>query len=84
MGDECPGGPLRAASHTPAAPRIQIDRAAERTVELLGAPSGVVVITDSSFPSRDDPPAWRSVPVVAKEKDGDELARVERHARVGA
>ena len=30
----------------PAPPRIQIDRAAERTVELLGAPSGVVVITD--------------------------------------
>lgn len=30
----------------PAPPRIRIDRAAERTVELLGAPSGVVVITD--------------------------------------
>ncbi|GAA3240469.1 SDR family oxidoreductase [Dactylosporangium siamense] len=30
----------------PAPPRIQIDRAAERTVELLDAPSGVVVITD--------------------------------------
>jgi hypothetical protein len=30
----------------PAEPRVQIDRAAERTVELLGAPSGVVVITD--------------------------------------
>jgi uncharacterized protein YbjT (DUF2867 family) len=30
----------------PAEPRIQIDRAAERTVKLLGAPSGVVVITD--------------------------------------
>jgi nucleoside-diphosphate-sugar epimerase len=30
----------------PAPPRIQIDRAAERTVALLGAPSGVVVITD--------------------------------------
>ncbi|MGG7463353.1 SDR family oxidoreductase [Plantibacter sp. YIM 135347] len=30
----------------PAEPRIQIDRAAERTVELLGAPSGVVTITD--------------------------------------
>jgi hypothetical protein len=27
-------------------PRVQIDRAAERTVELLDAPSGVVVITD--------------------------------------
>ncbi|MEV6369066.1 NAD-dependent epimerase/dehydratase family protein [Micromonospora musae] len=30
----------------PAEPRVRIDRAAERTVELLGAPSGVVVITD--------------------------------------
>jgi uncharacterized protein YbjT (DUF2867 family) len=30
----------------PAEPRIQIDRAAQRTVELLDAPSGVVVITD--------------------------------------
>jgi uncharacterized protein YbjT (DUF2867 family) len=30
----------------PAEPRVQIDRAAERTVELLAAPSGVVVITD--------------------------------------
>ncbi len=30
----------------PAAPRVQIDRAADRTVELLDAPSGVVVITD--------------------------------------
>ncbi|GIF07896.1 NAD-dependent epimerase/dehydratase family protein [Actinoplanes siamensis] len=30
----------------PAEPRIRIDRAAARTVELLGAPSGVVVITD--------------------------------------
>jgi nucleoside-diphosphate-sugar epimerase len=30
----------------PAEPRVQIDRAAERTVELLGEPSGVVVITD--------------------------------------
>jgi uncharacterized protein YbjT (DUF2867 family) len=30
----------------PAEPRVQIDRAAERTVELLGQPSGVVVITD--------------------------------------
>ncbi|MEU5564959.1 NAD-dependent epimerase/dehydratase family protein [Micromonospora musae] len=30
----------------PAEPRVQIDRAAERTVELLNAPSGVVVITD--------------------------------------
>jgi MFS family permease len=27
-------------------PRVQIDRAAERTVELLDAPSGVVLITD--------------------------------------
>jgi len=30
----------------PAEPRVQIDRAAERTVELLDAPSGVVLITD--------------------------------------
>ncbi|MEO8603916.1 MAG: NAD-dependent epimerase/dehydratase family protein [bacterium] len=30
----------------PAEPRVQIDRAAERTVQLLGAPSGVVVIAD--------------------------------------
>ncbi|MGW3614867.1 MULTISPECIES: SDR family oxidoreductase [unclassified Micromonospora] len=30
----------------PAEPRVQIDRAAERTVKLLDAPSGVVVITD--------------------------------------
>ncbi|WP_062430602.1 NAD-dependent epimerase/dehydratase family protein [Herbidospora daliensis] len=30
----------------PAEPRIQIDRAADRTVELLDAPSGVVVIVD--------------------------------------
>ena len=30
----------------PADPRVQIDRAAERTVELLDAPSGVVLITD--------------------------------------
>ena len=30
----------------PAEPRVQIDRAADRTVELLGEPSGVVVITD--------------------------------------
>jgi uncharacterized protein YbjT (DUF2867 family) len=30
----------------PAEPRVHIDRAAERTVELLDEPSGVVVITD--------------------------------------
>ena len=30
----------------PPEPRVQIDRAAARTVELLGEPSGVVVITD--------------------------------------
>ncbi|WP_240670283.1 hypothetical protein [Actinoplanes solisilvae] len=30
----------------PADPRVQIDRAAERTVELLDAPSGIIVITD--------------------------------------
>jgi uncharacterized protein YbjT (DUF2867 family) len=30
----------------PAEPRVEIERAAERTVELLDAPSGVVVITD--------------------------------------
>jgi uncharacterized protein YbjT (DUF2867 family) len=33
-------------SEIPAEPRVQIDRAAERTVELLDAPPGVVVITD--------------------------------------
>jgi hypothetical protein len=30
----------------PAEPRVHIDRAADRTVEALGEPSGVVVITD--------------------------------------
>ena len=30
----------------PAEPRVHLDRAAERTVELLDAPSGVIVITD--------------------------------------
>jgi uncharacterized protein YbjT (DUF2867 family) len=30
----------------PAEPRVEIDHAAERTVELLDAPTGVVVITD--------------------------------------
>jgi hypothetical protein len=30
----------------PADPRVQIDHAADRTVELLDAPSGVVVVTD--------------------------------------
>jgi nucleoside-diphosphate-sugar epimerase len=30
----------------PAEPRVQIDRAAERTVQLLNSPSGVVVIID--------------------------------------
>jgi hypothetical protein len=30
----------------PAGPRVQIDRAAQRTIELLDAPSGVVTITD--------------------------------------
>ena len=30
----------------PAEPRVHLDRAADRTVELLDAPSGVVVITD--------------------------------------
>jgi nucleoside-diphosphate-sugar epimerase len=30
----------------PAEPRVQLDRAAERTVAALGEPSGVVVITD--------------------------------------
>ena len=30
----------------PEEPRVQIDRAAERTVELLNEPSGVIVITD--------------------------------------
>jgi hypothetical protein len=30
----------------PKEPRVQIDRAAERTVEALGEPTGVVVILD--------------------------------------
>jgi len=30
----------------PKEPRVQIDRAAERTVEALGDPTGVVVIVD--------------------------------------
>jgi hypothetical protein len=30
----------------PAEPRVQIDLAAERTLDALDAPSGVVVITD--------------------------------------
>jgi len=30
----------------PAEPRVQIDRAAERTVELLGAPTGIVLVLD--------------------------------------
>jgi nucleoside-diphosphate-sugar epimerase len=30
----------------PAEPRVDIDRAAERTVKALGAPTGIVVITD--------------------------------------
>jgi uncharacterized protein YbjT (DUF2867 family) len=34
------------ADAIPAEPRVQIDRAAELTVELLNSPSGVVVITD--------------------------------------
>lgn len=34
------------AEEVPAEPRIQIDRAAERTVALLDAPSGVVTVTD--------------------------------------
>jgi uncharacterized protein YbjT (DUF2867 family) len=34
------------ADAVPAEPHVQIDRAAERTVQLLDSPSGVVVITD--------------------------------------
>jgi hypothetical protein len=30
----------------PAEPRVHIDRAAERTVQALGEPTGVVVIVD--------------------------------------
>ena len=33
-------------NRVPDEPRVHIDRAAERTVELLDSPSGVVVITD--------------------------------------
>jgi nucleoside-diphosphate-sugar epimerase len=32
--------------HQPEEPRVHIDRAAERTVQALGAPAGVVVISD--------------------------------------
>ncbi|GAA4263001.1 NAD(P)H-binding protein [Dactylosporangium darangshiense] len=39
-------GPGTYNEDPPADPRVQIDRAAERTVELLDAPSGVIVITD--------------------------------------
>jgi len=39
-------GPGTYNAEAPADPKVQIDRAAERTVELLDAPSGVVVITD--------------------------------------
>ncbi|MCU1410996.1 MAG: NAD-dependent epimerase/dehydratase [Rhodoglobus sp.] len=39
-------GPGTYNEQAPADPRVQIDRAAQRTVELLDAPSGVVVITD--------------------------------------
>ena len=39
-------GPGTYNLEAPADPKVQIDRAAERTVELLDAPSGVVVITD--------------------------------------
>ena len=30
----------------PETPRVQIDRAAERTVEALGEPTGIVVISE--------------------------------------
>jgi hypothetical protein len=35
----------------PEEPRVNIDRAAERTVEALGEPTGVVVITDATTPT---------------------------------
>jgi quercetin dioxygenase-like cupin family protein len=44
----------------PAEPRVHIDWAAERTVELLGEPSGVVVITD-----RREQPMTTSKPMLA-------------------
>ena len=39
-------GPGTYNEQAPADPKVQIDRAAQRTVELLDAPSGVVLITD--------------------------------------
>ncbi len=39
-------GPGTYHEQPPGEPRVHIDRAAERTVEALGAPTGVVVITD--------------------------------------
>jgi nucleoside-diphosphate-sugar epimerase len=39
-------GPGTYHEQLPGEPRVHIDRAAERTVEALGAPRGVVVITD--------------------------------------
>lgn len=39
-------GPGTYHAEAPADPKVQIDRAAARTVELLDAPSGVVIITD--------------------------------------
>ena len=39
-------GPGTYHEQPPGEPRVHIDRAAERTVEALGAPSGVIVIID--------------------------------------
>jgi uncharacterized protein YbjT (DUF2867 family) len=39
-------GPETYNEEAPAEPRVQIDHAAQRTVELLDAPTGVVLITD--------------------------------------
>jgi len=39
-------GTYSGADRVPPPPRIQVDEAARRTVALLTAPSGVVVVTD--------------------------------------
>ena len=39
-------GPGTYNQQPPVKPRVHIDRAAERTVEALGEPTGVVVIID--------------------------------------
>jgi nucleoside-diphosphate-sugar epimerase len=45
-------GPGTYHEQPPAEPRVHIDRAAERTVEVLAEPSGVVLIVDRPAPTR--------------------------------